>query len=315
MLTICLLGVCMIIYFWGDFRQLHGYELDMPSIAPSVPLMTKRTTITQEKLSPDGFYSPTSTVVESKAVTFPPPPHTPHSPNFVVQHHSEGDIPEEDGYKMDVEAIGADRQPSTNASRGMLSPTTPGTHVLRFPNMPSMQSMNTVYTEGTDEKGDESGVVESKSAGGLALRRGVPPPIPVNNSSNMSVTSGPHAIQSPTTAVASTSIFDFDSLTLPPAIRHQRASKKQHSYSASLFSHSASSSRSSALSTTFLMKRKVRTVFAPVTKIVSPIVLRVIWGCLMRCSAWACLFAVLLGVIMFVIPSRKSHGHGFDGHW
>jgi len=256
--------------------------------------MTKTTTITSgPRTSPD-------TKLEGHGGTYPP---TPHTTQFVVEH-PEG---EEEGYKMDIEALATDRSPTMPtppAYPGMLNPTRvpASAHVLKFPNMPSMQSVHSQDTVGVEEIGGENGPVSIRRPAPVSVP--LPPsPDSVDGGRKMSAKSGGGPNGRPTTA--SMSIFDFDSLTLPPSVRNQDKKKKNpgRTYSASLFSNGSSAGLLGR------NKHVVRHVFAPVTKIVSPIVLRVVWVCLVRCSAWAGLFALVLTAVMFVIPFSGKHGH------
>ncbi|KAF8333122.1 uncharacterized protein EI90DRAFT_3288736 [Cantharellus anzutake] len=332
--------ICMIIYFWGDYRQLHGYELDMPSIAPG-PLISKTTTTTVTN-SKDGSTDPTS---PRSKLTYPPPTSQPtiQEEDFGCQGvHEEDDTKE--GYKVDVEAQMDTLSPPVSSS--------PTRHVLNFASQPSMQSINSAYMEGL-----EDGIVELKGEdeeesddlkSNIMARKGPPAPSPFLPLSNHSIHipafrthhhhHQPQIIAlSPTSVAMNAAFFDFDSLvptspnsTGQPVVERSsrtssssfsffsRRKKASHRPTSSLgFSFNANSpqvhalgskKRLSSIRTTkrrSFVTRQVVQVFAPVTKIVSPIVQRAIWTCVMRSSAWACVFAVLFAIALIVIPEKR----------
>ncbi|KAF8314547.1 hypothetical protein DL93DRAFT_2167332 [Clavulina sp. PMI_390] len=240
--------ICLVIYFWGDFRQLRGYELDMPSIVPTIVDVKE--------------------VIESPN-TYPP---SPSSPNTIITIRPPGLGGDDDHDSEDGQVVGY--RSDLEAGNGV--PDSP-TIVLSLPPRSPVSNRDGEQAPPTDPP---------------SPRPRQAPPVPLN------------IPRSPAGAYG----WDWDA----PQVTSSRASMHSDTTKFSLSSVIYASSTRSGVSTLAQMGRVITPIFAPLTKVVNPLIVRGMAEVVRRSSLWGFMFAVILQAIVFVVPFQ---GHGWGYGW
>lgn len=123
-------------------------------------------------------------------------------------------------------------------------------------------------------------------------RKDPPPPIAVFH--------GAASLSTPVTPVTATTFsFDFDDLAYPTSLPTQPL-------------HSSLMRRSSSFSSSKGGRVRRTPIFAPVTRVESPLIMRAQWDIMYRSMWWGLGIALLLEVIFLVLPARgKIWGTGW----
>ncbi|KAF8314548.1 hypothetical protein DL93DRAFT_1086123 [Clavulina sp. PMI_390] len=240
--------ICLAIYFWGDFRQLRGYELDMPIIVPAT--------------------------VDAKDVpecpnTYPP---SPYSPNTVISIGPTGLDDNDDRNSEDGQVVGYCLD--LEAGNGVLHRSA---ILLSLP--PRSRA---------SAKDGEQGILTDPP--GPRPRQALPISLNIP--------------RSPAGAYG----WDWDA----PPVTSSRASMHSNTTKFSLSSLIYPSSTRSGVTTLAQMGKVITPIFAPLTKVVNPLIVRGMAEIVRRSSLWGFIFAMILQTILFVVPFQ---GHGWSYWW
>lgn len=106
--------------------------------------------------------------------------------------------------------------------------------------------------------------------------------------------------------------FDWDAPTLTANADTRQQTKKTLSPTSIFFASSSSSSSRSSSPTLAQMNEKVRPIFAPLTKVINPLIVRGMAEIVRRSTFWGLVFGIVMTAICLILPAK---GHSWNEGW